>query len=209
MKIFKSKSALIAFGLMACTLAGRAAPIDAVTISGNYADSYGPINVGFEFTLSQTTTISALGVWDNLGDGLSASHDVGIWNLTGSLLASTTVAAGTGATLDNGFRFNDISPLTLVAGTYVALATFANSADSWAYDGTINTAAGVTWNSDAWNYQSTLSAPTNFNPQPGYFGANFQIGTADSSVPDGGTTTAMLGFALFGLAALRRKFARA
>ena len=58
--------------------------------------------------------ITQLGVFDSGGDGLVNSHQVGLWrdgNVSGSLLASATVPAGTEAPLIGGYRWVEISPV--------------------------------------------------------------------------------------------------
>lgn len=51
---------------------------------------------------SKALTVSALGFHDEGGNGLLTSHEVGIYDLSQTLLGSVTIPAGTGATLANG-----------------------------------------------------------------------------------------------------------
>jgi hypothetical protein len=53
--------------------------------------------VGYEFTVSQAITVESLGFLDEGSDGLVTAHDVGIFDLCGTLRASGTVVSGTGA----------------------------------------------------------------------------------------------------------------
>src|SRR6476660_2949748 len=55
----------------------------------------GPFTLGWEFDANAAVTIRALGVFDDNQDGLGQSHEVGLFNGTGTLLASATVASGT------------------------------------------------------------------------------------------------------------------
>jgi hypothetical protein len=86
---------------------------------------------GLIFSLNNpNVAVSQLGVFDNGGDGLENSHQVGLWRLDpatlqGTLLASATVPAGTTASLIGGYRFVPISPVSfgpldlgVVAGQY-------------------------------------------------------------------------------------------
>ena len=59
--------------------------------------------------------ITQLGVFDTLGDGLANAHAIGIWSANGTLLASTTIPAGTVATLVDGYRYMPISPVLIQA----------------------------------------------------------------------------------------------
>ena len=61
--------------------------------------------------------ITQLGVYDGGGDGLANSHEVGLWrredNLSGTLLASATVPAGTDSPLMGGYRWVPIIPVRI------------------------------------------------------------------------------------------------
>ena len=89
-------------------------------ISANrYGNSYGfglPQSSGYRFTVLSNIVVSSLGFFDYLGDGLGESHTVGIFNSAGELLTSAVVFSGTGNPLDDGFRYTNISPLTLSEG---------------------------------------------------------------------------------------------
>ncbi len=104
---------------------GGSAALGAATGSG--------LAIGREFTVSGNgITVSDLGVWDYQNDGLLASHTVSLFSLsglgigvTGTPIAngSVVVPAGTGATLDSGFRFQSLSsPIYLAAGNYAEIA---------------------------------------------------------------------------------------
>jgi hypothetical protein len=83
---------------------------------GRQIGTVGNVDYGFEFTVNQSFTIGSLGVFDLGLDGLVESHLVGLFATSGTLLASTTVPAGTAAPLINQFRYSAITPLTLAAG---------------------------------------------------------------------------------------------
>ena len=65
---------------------------------------------------TQSILVTQLGVFDEGGDGLVNSHQVGFWSFDGTLLASATVPAGTTAPLLDGYRYVPISPVLLPAG---------------------------------------------------------------------------------------------
>lgn len=71
-------------------------------------------------SVSPYMAITQLGVYDNNGDGLANSHDVGLWTADGTLLASATVPAGTAAPLVGGFRYMPISPVIIPIPTHIA-----------------------------------------------------------------------------------------
>ena len=115
--------------------------VNAATISFSIqsANSYGnayvvPQSLGYQFTPLVDISVSSLGFFDFLGDGLGESHTVGIFDNAGELLSSTVVPSGTVSLLDDGFRYNDIAPITLSAGeTYTAAALVLSNADFIGY----------------------------------------------------------------------------
>lgn len=92
-----------------------------------------PRTNGFEFTLGETKAVTALGFWDEGPTGpssLNNSHDVTLWDVTGTELAavvvdnSSQVIAST-QTAGN-WRFEDlVSPVILSPGSYVIGAGFS------------------------------------------------------------------------------------
>ena len=95
--------------------------------------------VGFRFTSANASTvINYLGFVDQGGDGLNASHNVGLYLWDGSnyaLQRSATVSAGTGNTLHNGYRWISIPSITLSntgVTFWVVAATVGNiDGDAW------------------------------------------------------------------------------
>lgn len=96
------------------------------------------VTVGFKFTANKNLTVNALGFYDDKQDGLSSSHDVGIYDLSGTLLASTSIASGTSAGLDGKFRYSSISSFNLSAGQSYIIAGLATGDDGYTY-GTVGT----------------------------------------------------------------------
>lgn len=95
------------------------------TGSETTVDGPGWWTLGYQFTADSAITVTSLGAYDNAGDGLNISHDVGLWTAGGILLASATVPSGTGATLDGHFRYVDITDITLDAGSQYIVAAAA------------------------------------------------------------------------------------
>jgi hypothetical protein len=74
--------------------------------------------------------ITQLGVFDNGGDGLVNPHQIGLWqagNVSGTLLASATVPAGTAAPLEVGYRWVPITPVRIpyAVSSYVVAAQYS------------------------------------------------------------------------------------
>jgi hypothetical protein len=65
------------------------------------------------FARTNNIAITQLGVYDHGGDGLANAHRIGLWLTNGTLLASSTVPAGTTGTLIDGYRYVPIDPVVL------------------------------------------------------------------------------------------------
>jgi hypothetical protein len=87
--------------------------------------------IGNQFTVGAAdVSINALGVWDQGGNGLVLSHDVGLWNSAGALVASATVPAGTSGVLDDAYRYVTLgSNVTLLAGQQYRVAALFQTVD--------------------------------------------------------------------------------
>ncbi|MDX1684026.1 MAG: DUF4082 domain-containing protein, partial [Saprospiraceae bacterium] len=135
-------------------------------------------SLGWAFTPTEDIEVTALGVYDFSNNGLNSDHPVGLYDgATQALLASTTVPAGTGATLISGFRYVDLaSPVVLTAGnTYVVAAvhllTGGDLYGSFCNSGTFNY---VNYISDRFIQSSTLQYPPNVEGSAlSLFGGNF------------------------------------
>ncbi|WP_413171157.1 DUF4082 domain-containing protein [Anabaena azotica] len=82
---------------------------------------------GFAFNVLNPSgiTVTDLSFFDENSDGLAESHDIGLWNSSGTLLASGTVSAGTTNALVGFFRTVDIADTFLAQGNgYVVGAVF-------------------------------------------------------------------------------------
>ncbi|MBM3493851.1 MAG: hypothetical protein FJX72_05950 [Armatimonadetes bacterium] len=91
----------------------------AVTITEGNKVSPNNQTLGWRFTTSEDLYVTQLGFWDQLGDGLQQSHQIGIWQFgsPGTPVIQATIPSGTGMTLDGGFRWIGIAPTLLGSGT--------------------------------------------------------------------------------------------
>jgi hypothetical protein len=205
---------VIALMLLACAGGGPLAVADTIALTttpGLQVNNNGDWVLGYSFTVNTSIDVTSLGVYDYQADGLSGSHDVGLWTSSGALLASTTVPAGTGAILDSSFRFTSITAVPLTAGeTYYvgATKTYADG-DIWLPDPlSLVAAPEITYVGRQYEfYSGTLVFPgLSGSSATGYFGGNFQF----SSVPEPSTIVlAALGVVSLGLVAVRKKYRRA
>ena len=130
-----------------------------------------------------------LGAFDATGNaGLNANELVGLYNSSGTLLSSATVLAGTADPLVDGFRWVNISPVTLTAGqTYVAdLAP--DALDAWAYTnlgqhGSLFSPS-ITYGTSLYTYDGAgLHFPTGDYGYESYLGPGLSVG----AVPEAST----------------------
>jgi hypothetical protein len=101
----------------------------------------GGIVAGNTFTTFSPQTFNSLGFIDVGDDGLVGSYQVGLWDSSQNLLASTTVTPS--APLTSGFRYASIPPTLVPAGTFTVGALLpASPADPWIDNTTLVLGAG-------------------------------------------------------------------
>jgi len=160
---------------------------------------------GWAFTIGSPVLVTQLGLWDQGNNGLNASHLVTIWTSTGTLMAQTTIPSGTGATLIDDFRYVSITSVLLPAGSYTIGGFYGTLSDQFVINASaIAAASGFTYNGSRSRLGFAFPQGNFFGNANSYFGPNFQFTTA-LGIPDSGSTVSLLGCALLGLAAVRRK----
>lgn len=138
------------------------------TSFNNDTDYYSDTNIGNNFTVGASNiSVSSLGYYDQNQNGLAAGKEVGIYDLSGTLLASATIPSGTGGTLIDGFRYIDlITPLILNASTtYRVVAQTGTTTDSFIYSPNgVTSGSGVSFETSGYFYESSaaLAFPTNY-----------------------------------------------
>jgi hypothetical protein len=165
---------------------------------------------GWGFELSQPVTLTALGVWDDGGDGLTSAHTVDLWNGGATLLSSArinagTVAAAAGGVVQGGvFRYEPITPIVLAAGTQyiVAMSTAHSDGDHFInFGGTTTTDPLVTINEFRLANLGGFAFPDRtFGGTSGYFGPNFEF----TAIAEPGSF-ALLGIAVAAVGFMRRR----
>lgn len=173
--------------------------------------------LGWQFQTHAPISVDGLGYFDFAADGLNGSHDVGIWNSSGSLLASATVDTSDSIVgppaVDGAFRYEPITPLLLPAGqtfTIGGTAFVPNGLDLWekdlaplASDPSISILSpSSVFANPATN---TLVEPTTTDDTNAFAGPNFLISTGPSPVPEPGSLALLLTGMLPLAGSLRRR----
>jgi hypothetical protein len=168
---------------------------------------------GFAFTTSAVTSVGALGLWDQGANGLSSAHSVGLWTLSGTLLASVAVSNSSGvvasADSDGQWLFTNLaSALTLSANTVYVLGVFNPGLDALQGNATATFLTGVTNAGSRSLASASLAIPSSAGGvSGGWFGPNLDTGTVldPAAVPEPGAATMVtLGAAFLVFLKLRR-----
>jgi hypothetical protein len=152
-----------------------------------------------------------MGQWpaDEVGDGLLLSHQVGLWNSTGStLLAFATVPSGTDAPLEaSGFRYVELpATVTLTGGeTYlIGASNERNISDDWARLETAAFAADIIYLEPRWrdSIGPEFGAPleSGAGDEDGHFGPGFKY----DPIPEP-STALFFGLSVIGILGFRRR----
>jgi hypothetical protein len=152
------------------------------SVSGSIDFSMTNLTFGYSFTVgSQAVSVSSLGVYDTSPGavGLTMSHDVGLWDNSGTLLGSVTIPSGNSATLSAaGFRYESISggPVVLAANTTYRLGAQYNvdDTDMGLSSAAITVGPDISYGTAYEAFSFTLAFPNLGIPSadPGFFGPN-------------------------------------
>lgn len=170
----------LTLGLAISATPMRAQTLALTTTSAGQSGINNNQTVGWRFDVGAGgLTVNGLAWYDAGNDGLSRSYQVGIWNAGGTLLGSGTVAAGTAATLVNGFRVVSVTSFFLPSATgyIVGGLNSSQSTDQLLFNSTINTIAGVTFREATFSdFDAGFVPPTqNSVANTGFFGPNFTV----------------------------------
>ena len=177
---------LLPMFLIGAVATTRAATIAATFTSGSTPTAShagnGSTTLGWTFTANNNIFVTALGYYDKESDGLSESHDVGIFASNGTLLFSATVPSGTSASIVDRFRYVSVAPFSLAAGTTYTIGatmgalasdTVENGVNGLISDPAITISSTASRYTDVGSYTS-LTYPNQHFIYNFYAGPNFQ-----------------------------------
>jgi PKD repeat protein len=162
-----------------------------VDFFGGTLNTNTPFTLGYRFVANTNATIIQLGAFDANANGLSTSHQVGLWTIGGSLIAASTVPGGTGGQLFGLFRYVNIAPVTIVAGqTYVVGALYPNAADPYLSNPSgFSVDSRITYQNDRFASGGTFSFPSGSSGVNGWYGGNIRFNAAPQVLSPGSYST--------------------
>lgn len=200
------KNLLFGLTLLCLSLPAVAVPIvdyTGGTIQGVLA---GARTYGYDFSSSTSLRVTALGIFESLARPLEVVHDLGLWDDSGVLLASTTVS-GTDTAVASAnpmaqWRFADIAPLVLGAGTYFVGAYYTddNEDDILLGGAPLISLPSITYGETRFGFGPALARPT-----MGFGSSSLAGATIMADVIPEPTTLALMGLGLAGLGSRKRK----
>jgi hypothetical protein len=181
--------------------------------TNNGGSTYG-FTFGEIFTPTQNITVDYLGYFYDSSAGMADSHPVAIYDASGNLLASATITAASSSDAQGNFKFNYITPFTLIAGDTYVIDGASGEDDPWAWDVlgfTVSapiTSLGDNYLGFTGSYGLT-AVDTGITPindvNNGYFGADFGYEEPPSSTTPEPSSFLLLGSGLAGLAGLLKR----
>jgi len=162
-------------------------------------------SLGWEFQVgSGAITVTDLGVYDDFANDFTESHEVGIYDLSGTLLVSGTVNPGD--ILSGFFRYTSVAPTNLAANTNYIVTAATRSENYGFFPSLITFDPAISYVRDRFQFSNTLVFPSNstgFAAGEGIYGGTFGFIPSVTAVPEP-SSMVMLGLGALGMAFARR-----
>jgi hypothetical protein len=158
-------------------------------------------SLGYTFDTTDLINVSQLGFYNPRG--LTTDHEVGIFTIGGTLLASATVPAGSLTTVgDPLFSYVPIAPLQLAANNTYEIVGLTGTVDPYTWNPVaLTTGPGITYGQGRFTQTNTLSFATQNDGNVGYWGPNFKYSTGQLIVtPEFGSVFSLGGLLAAGCA---------
>jgi hypothetical protein len=148
-------------------------------ITGTFGSSVTPaVTAGYAFIFNQDVLVSAVGIYDSSGSGLTPTNMLGIWTDSGSLLASKLFDSTVSPVLDSHFRWLTLdTPLLLSANTAYRVGTFGSEPGLQGAVGPASLSSNVTFIAEVGSSSGSFTFPnsvTNRSSGMAYIGPNLQ-----------------------------------
>ena len=155
--------------------------------------------MGYQFNVIAPVQLVGLALYDDFGNGLTGSHAVGLWDPSGTLIASTSVDSSDPLIGTGPFRWHAVDPLFLAVGNDYRVAG-VTSTDSWAgLPATLSVNPSIQAVYDRWTplgSGSTLTYPTYTDGFVGLWGGNIVL-ESESPVPEPSSGLLLVGASVF------------
>jgi len=180
--------------------------IDFTTPEVQRNNSLNTWTLGFAFTANTNLTLTELGFFDSNKDGLSESHQVGLFNNEGDLLTSGTVESN--HYLDGWFRWVDVSDVNLIADEEYIVMGVAGS-ELYAADQLISNMivdSNITFENSMYSRTNSLTSGR-FLSNQGFFGGNIKTIPDNSNISNVPVPASvwLFGSALLGFVGIKKK----
>jgi hypothetical protein len=163
---FRGRS-LIFFSTLATVLKLNAASIPAFSVSGGTVDFMQfQFTIGDQFFVNQPITVTNLGAYSI--SGLAQAYEVGLWDSSGSLLASANVPA---TTLSNQFVYVPITPVLLPGNQPYHIGELVNSAATWLSNPVVTSLPQITFQSGLFDETNSSVLTDPLAPTVGFGGS--------------------------------------
>jgi hypothetical protein len=117
-------------------------------------------SLGYKFIANNPISVVGLGTFDYGQNGFASPQQVGLWNSSGTLLASTFV--DNSDPLTGFWRFASITPVALTPGSTYYVASEGGEGYTF-FTGGFTVNPNITYIQDAWHYNaSTTNSPLAF-----------------------------------------------